>query len=268
VSAPPQSEPSPEDAVDDRVVSVDGLADKALPEEEDKTETSDGLPWGKLGLIGVALVLIFLLLGVELARFERLLLSIPIVVIYAALGIAWVLEKSTTRALEEALKAIACEEAKTGQRRSRGGRQLLALADDPWSRELERLRSDYLLDVRAHAERWRTIFGSLLAVFGAIVFLGRPQTLNISGQTIQLLILLTVLGLSAGLTAVAMAGWAAAAAPKIDWLKQTDPKELRRKIFFHANRSVARLRAALTCGVIAIVAVLAGTVIVLLHGQG
>jgi hypothetical protein len=248
-------------------VSVDELVDDLLAEEIGNRDTGNRLPWGKLGLIGVALVLIILLLVVELSRFERLLVFIPIVMVYAALGIAWTIEKSTTGELEEALTAIACEEAKAGQLRLGGGHQLLAVADDPWSKELHRLRSEYLLDVRAHAERWRTIFGSLLAVFGAIVLLGRPQSLDLSGQTIQMLILLTVVGLSAGLTAIAMAGWAAAAAPKIDWLKQTDPKELRRRIFFHANRSVSRLRAALTCGVIAIVAVLAGTVMVLLGGQ-
>jgi hypothetical protein len=205
----------------------------------------------------------------EIPLFEGLLIFIPLAVVGSALSIARAIEGWTTPKLKRALEAIEVEESEEASWSPAIARvQQTLSANDAWSKELHRLRSDYLLDVRAHAERWRTIFGSLLAVFGVIVLVGRPQTLSAAGQTLDLLILLTVLGLSAGLTAIAMAGWAAAAAPKIDWLMQNDPKVLRKRIFIHANRSAARLRAALTCGVVALVAVLAGTVGVLLGGRG
>lgn len=210
------------------------------------------LPWG-VGFVVVSLVVIVWLL-LPLSFFEKSVVFVPPFIVCVALGIARFIEWKTSSDLEASLIVIERDYHPLD-------------VNEPWSKELHRLRSEYLLDVRAHAERWRTIFASLLAVFGAIVLVGRPQTPNFTEGVMKTLTLLTVVGLASSLTAIALAGWAAAAAPKIDWLRQTDPSKLRRRMFEHANRSAARLRAALTCGAVALVAVLAGIAVALLGAQ-
>ncbi|WP_251151092.1 hypothetical protein [Cellulosimicrobium sp. Marseille-Q4280] len=125
-----------------------------------------------------------------------------------------------------------------------------AEAQTEWGKEAERIRSTFLLRTQSTAEKWRTIFAGLLAVFGAVLLVD-PQLPE--GQTLDAAAYYLVMGaLVLGAQAVAYTGWAAAGLPKM--MVDVDAETAFVETTSHAARSLARLRIGLVCGALSALA--------------
>jgi len=113
-----------------------------------------------------------------------------------------------------------------------------------WEKRAAEIRQTFLARTKETAEKWRTVFAGLLAVFGAVLVVNKPDLGDtdhpkIIGRTL-------ILALILGLHAVAYTGWAAAGLPKllVDVNAETAFEAETRQACLALNR----LRVGLACG--------------------
>ena len=113
-----------------------------------------------------------------------------------------------------------------------------------WEERAEEIRRTFLARTQETAERWRTVFAGLLAVFGAVLVVNKPDLGDTDhpkfiGAALMLALIL-------GLHAVAYTGWAAAGLPKllVDVNAETAFEAETRQACVALNR----LRVGLACG--------------------
>ena len=113
-----------------------------------------------------------------------------------------------------------------------------------WEKRAAEIRQTFLARTQATAEKWRTVFAGLLAVFGAVLVVNKPDLADTDHPKVIGTAL--ILALILGLHAVAYTGWAAAGLPKllIDVNAETAFEAETRQACLALNR----LRVGLACG--------------------
>ncbi|MFC8597502.1 hypothetical protein [Isoptericola sp. NPDC057191] len=124
-----------------------------------------------------------------------------------------------------------------------------------WDEQAAQLRRSFLRRTQETAEKWRTIFAALLAVFGAVLLVKPSLPQGPQGMGLGLY-LCTWAALVLAVQAVAYTGWAAAGLPKI--LVDVDAESAFIETTLHAAHALARLRVGLVCGALAALALLGG----------
>jgi len=137
---------------------------------------------------------------------------------------------------------------------------------DYWQQRAIEYNHGFLEQVRDNADKWRNIFAGLLSLFGVITLVGGPPKLEqlqpLAASVVQFA---TVVALPAAAAAVFFAGWAASGTPKT--VRRRDAEVFRYWEMRYANRMIGRLRTALACGALAMIALLVGTGAVVLGAR-
>jgi hypothetical protein len=113
-----------------------------------------------------------------------------------------------------------------------------------WDEQAAKIRTTFLERTQATAEKWRNIFAGLLAVFGAVLIINKPDLSATSDP--ELVRRTIIVALILGLHAVAYTGWAAAGLPKM--LVDVNAETAFEAETLQACRTLNRLRIGLVCG--------------------
>jgi hypothetical protein len=113
-----------------------------------------------------------------------------------------------------------------------------------WDEQAEKIRTTFLERTQATAEKWRNIFAGLLAVFGSVLVINKPDLSATSDP--DLVRRAIIVALILGLHAVAYTGWAAAGLPKM--LVDVNAETAFEAETLQACRTLPRLRIGLVCG--------------------
>jgi len=113
-----------------------------------------------------------------------------------------------------------------------------------WDERAAHVRQTFLDRTQETAEKWRTVFTGLLAVFGAVLVINKPDLPQSgAGEFIKVALVVAV---ALALHAVAYTGWAAAGLPKM--LIDVNAETAFEADTQQACYSLARLRVGITCG--------------------
>src|SRR6201999_4358139 len=106
------------------------------------------------------------------------------------------------------------------------------------------VRRSFLKRTQDTADKWRTVFAGLLAVFGAVLVVDKPALPSASsGHFVRVAL---VVAIALALNAVSYTGWAAAGLPKM--LVDLDAETAFEADTKQACRCLVRLRVGIICG--------------------
>lgn len=117
-----------------------------------------------------------------------------------------------------------------------------------WDAEAHKTRREFLARTQETAEKWRTIFAGLLAVFGAVLLINKP---NLTAEAVvdpELVRRGLVVAIVLALHAVAYTGWAAAGMPKL--MVDLDGPTAYQAEMQQGARALTRLRIGIACGIL------------------